>query len=386
MSRYIEIIFDDSGSMDSFENGKPKHILAKEIFNENVLPQLGKKDDELVLRTLRNGCEGNSTFKIFSNKKILKENIDNISDFFKNTPLYLTIRDSIRACSASNKKEKFIFVLTDGDDNCSDSLDKILTKKELEEKDRINTKIILIQFAVTSKISQNNLTVLSQKLNAQNVIIPQNELKNINKIKSKLTAAFIESGIDKSSELPHCFEEIEDENDINSWDLLELLGEFDFYLAELLYQEKLLTWKPNYKKSISKTQFEELKFLYTLRFKNSLPESLVKQMLSNLKKPYKYSHDHIYWDFLLRKWRCHKKENEFNIIDNPDAKNDDKVFNEEIKDNSLNNKHKEVYEDHTLYVIKQNDTISPTFCIVKKDGDSFHVNSLREGDVIRFEP
>ena len=53
----------------------------------------------------------NINAKIFSNKKILKENIDNISDFFKNTPLYLTIRDSIRACSASNKKEKFIFYL-----------------------------------------------------------------------------------------------------------------------------------------------------------------------------------------------------------------------------------------------------------------------------------
>ena len=42
MSRYIEIIFDNSGSMLSLENGKEKQLLAKEIFNKVVSPQLGK--------------------------------------------------------------------------------------------------------------------------------------------------------------------------------------------------------------------------------------------------------------------------------------------------------------------------------------------------------
>lgn len=72
MSRYIEIIFDNSGSMNSLEKGKPRHVLAKEIFNDVVIPQLGKRGDEMVLRTLRRGCSGLSSIKKFYKKKSIK--------------------------------------------------------------------------------------------------------------------------------------------------------------------------------------------------------------------------------------------------------------------------------------------------------------------------
>lgn len=382
MSRYIEIVFDDSGSMTSFEAGKPKHTLAKELFNDVVLPQLGKRDDELVLRTLRKGCNGSSTVKSFSTKTKLKESINNIDDFYNNTPLYLTIRDSIRACSASDKTEKFIFVLTDGDDNCSESLDEILSKKELEEKDRIKTKIILVQFAVTSQISQNNLTVLSQKLNAQNVIIGQEDLKNTNKMKGRLNAAFIESGMDKSSKLDHCFIEFNDEKLIDSWYLIELFQGIDFYLAQLLYQEKLLSWKPNFNKPVSNVQFAELEFLYILRFRNNLPEALVKQMLSQLKKPYRYTHDCIYWDFTLRKWRYYKKESELNIINNPQAKSDDEVLREYPVEELYEPNELQAFDTDRLYTVRLNDKKAPTFSLVKHNYDGMNVKFLKDGDII----
>ena len=40
IKRYIEIIFDDSGSMDSYINGEPKHIIAKRLFKEKIIPKL----------------------------------------------------------------------------------------------------------------------------------------------------------------------------------------------------------------------------------------------------------------------------------------------------------------------------------------------------------
>ena len=81
MSRYIEIIFDNSGSMTSLEKGKPRHVLAKEIFNDVVIPQLGKRGDEMVLRTLRKGCNGLSSTNKFYKKRQLKEMVNYIKNF-----------------------------------------------------------------------------------------------------------------------------------------------------------------------------------------------------------------------------------------------------------------------------------------------------------------
>ena len=388
MSRYIEIIFDNSGSMTSLEKGKPRHVLAKEIFNDVVIPQLGKRGDEMVLRTLRKGCSGSSSINKFYKKNQLKECIDDIHNFNNNTPLYLTIKDSINACSNSEKPEKFIFILTDGDDNCGGSLESVLTKEELRLKDKYNTNVILVQFAITSKISQNNLTSLSQKLNAQNVIIGQNDLGNSKKIATKLNRAFINSGIDITSKLDHCLDNVNDANKIiDDLELLKLLDEYDFYLVELLHKEKLLSWKPkpNFKKKITQVQMLELEFVYTLRFKNNLPESLVKQMLSKLNSPYKYSHDCIYWDFKARKWKYHKKDTELNMLDNPDASNDDD--REEFHD-GFDDEPKQIFNINQPYkVVLNKNTVMPTFSInkISKRQQDRDARSLRDGDIINFD-
>jgi hypothetical protein len=58
MKRYIEIVFDDSGSMASNHcSGKPRHLVAKELFLKSILPTFRNVDDHVVLRLLREtGC------------------------------------------------------------------------------------------------------------------------------------------------------------------------------------------------------------------------------------------------------------------------------------------------------------------------------------------
>lgn len=379
MSRYIEIIFDDSGSMTTYIDGKPKYDIAKQMFNDNVLPQLGKKGDELILRTLRKGCDGISKETQFFSKNKLKDAINGIHDFYNNTPLYLTLADSIKACSKSDKVEKFIFVLTDGDDNCYKPLNEILTPKLLKEKEKINTEIILVQFAVNSKISQNNLNALSQRIGAKNVVISGKDTRNAKTVKSKLGKAFINTGMDTDGNLEHCFDELPDDNYKLDFKILELLDGIDFYLVELLYQEKLLSWKPIFKKHITKTQFAELDFLYTLRFRNSLPETLVKQMLSQLKKPYKYTHDCIFWDFKLRKWRYYEKPEEIHVLPNPEARDDDNQFTEKLEEeNDL-----QTFNRQKIYRIEYHEEIGE-FIIKENQYDCMGVKEINTGDCIKF--
>jgi hypothetical protein len=227
------------------------------------------------------------------------------------------------------------------------------------------------------------LTSLSQKLKAQNVIINQQDLGDKKKIQSKFTRAFINSGIDKNSKLDYCYDKLEDNSISESWGLLELIGGYDFYLAELLYREKLLSWKPNLKKDVDALQMLELKFVYTLRFKNNLPESLVKQMLSELKRPYRYSHNCIYWDFNERKWKYHKKETPLNIIENPQAMDDDNLNN---KMDYLEDNFDQQFEPNTFYRVELNQTIAATFSLKKinKEEMDSDAMTLYEGAIVSF--
>ena len=208
---------------------------------------------------------------------------------------------------------------------------------------------------------------------------------NSKKRATKLNRAFINSGIDKTSKLVHCLDNLEKTSVFSeSWDLLELIEGYDFYLAELLHKEKLLSWKPNFKKKITQIQMLELEFVYTLRFKNNLPESLVKQMLSKLNSPYKYSHDCIYWDFKARKWKYHKKDAQLNMLDNPDASNDD--HREKFHD-GFDDEPKQIFNINQPYkVVLNKNTNMPTFSINEiskrqQDGDA---RTLRDGDFINF--
>jgi hypothetical protein len=381
MKRYIEIIFDDSGSMNEYVNGEQKHLIAKRIIKEQIIPKIDFKNSEVYLRTLSRDCKTG-----FSKKIILKGTIQRINDEIdnifctKSTPLYYTIKDSIDDCKNSGFSESHIFILTDGDDTCSTSPEHILGNDFLKIKQQLNLNTILVQFVIESDITKNNLTALGQKIGASNVIINTKDLNNKNVLDQKITKSFIKSGLNSNIPFPHC--QVEMKNDI----YLAELTEYDFYLVELLYQEKFLSWKPTLKKKLNSEQITELEFLYYLRFKNNLPEAQVRLMLSKLQKPYIYSFDCIYWDFKERVWKYFPEIPKLSILDNPDALLADNK-------NGLNIEHKqkqrELFDKNTRYeviLLPLNDKYNDRFKLVEFEYDrNGSTISLHEGDIVEFK-
>jgi hypothetical protein len=298
----------------------------------------------------------------------------------KSTPLYYTIKDSIDACEKSGADEKHIFILTDGDDTCYINPESILGNDFLKIKEQLNLNTILVQFAIESDISKNNLIAFSQKIGATNVIISSNDTKDFDIIDKKISKAFIQSGLDKKGKFPHC----NSNNLVESYQLGQC-PEYDYYLVELLYEEKLLSWKPALKKWLDSYQKMELDFLYTLRFRNCLPESQVRQMLFQLKKPYRYSFDCIYWDFKERVWKYFPEIPKLTILDNPDA-----LFADNKETLIIDNKEEksEIFDKRTPYEVKKlplNEKYNDRFKLVefKFDGRGNPI-TLQEGDIVEF--
>jgi hypothetical protein len=381
MKRYIEIIFDDSGSMNEYVNGEQKHLIAKRIIKEQIIPKIDFKNSEVYLRTLSRDCKTG-----FSKKIILDHTIQHINDEIdniictKSTPLYYTIKDSIEACKNSGFSESHIFILTDGDDTCSTSPEQILGNDFLKIKQQLNLNTILVQFAIESDITKNNLTALGQKIAATNVVIDTKDLKNKIVLDQKITKSFIKSGLNSNIPFPHC--QVEMKNDIYMAELIE----YDFFLVKLLYQEKFLSWKPTLKKKLTSEQTTELEFLYNLRFKNNLPEAQVRLMLSALQKPYQYSFDCIYWDFKERVWKYFDDIPKLNLLDNPDALLADNFdhLNLEYKE-----KETELFDKRTPYeviLLPLNDKYNDRFKLVKFEFDgSGSTIILQKGDIVEFK-
>jgi hypothetical protein len=381
MKRYIEIIFDDSYSMNSSINGEKKHLIAKRLFKDMILPTIGKSGDSIYLRKLSSSCGLNNSIreKLPNNLTAMSNSIDSI-DCFKSTPLFYTVKDSIETCKLEVADEKHIFILTDGDDTCNINPESILGKDFLKIKNQLNLNTILIQFAIESSITENNLTAFSQKIGATNLVINTNELKDFSLLGKKLNKAFQLSGLDKKSPLVQSISV--DGNKSDSFDLLELIEGIDFYLVELLYKENLLSWKPNRKKDITSIQKLELDFLYTLRFRNNLPEALVKQMLSTLQKPYHYSFSDIYWDFKLRVWKYFPEIPDLKTLPNPaallaDKKEDDLIFADEKKISEDFN----VEENYEVNLLEYKDSFKLVKCKNIPNKEPFY---LKKGDIVRF--
>lgn len=386
MKRYIEIIFDDSYSMKSLINGEEKHLIAKRLFKDKILPTIGKSGDLIYLRKLSSSCGLNNSDRVkLPNNLIGMANIIDSIDCFKSTPLFHTLKDSIETCKLESADEKHIFILTDGDDTCNVSPESILGADFLKIKNQLNLNTILIQFAIESSITENNLTAFSQKIGAINLVINTNELNDFSLLGKKLNKAFQLSGLDKKS--PLILSDNLEVSIANSFDYLELFEGIDFYLVELLYKENLLSWKPNRKKDISPNQKLELDFLYTLRFRNNLPESLVKQMLSNLQKPYQYSFSDIFWDFKNRVWKYFPTMPILDTMPNPDA-----LFADENNEGSFNVDDKKItekFDKKKYYEV----TLLPLNDLYKDDRFKLleckyemiaPPTTLRSGDIVEF--
>ena len=88
-----------------------------------------------------------------------------------------------------------------------------------------------------------------------------------------------------------------------TWETLEVHYPNIKFQANLLYQEKFLSYDPSLINELEENQHTELIFLIILVFQSGLEKQYVISMLnSNLQKPYCYYLNALSWDFEKGKW------------------------------------------------------------------------------------
>jgi len=380
MKRYIEIVYDNSGSMNDHVSGKRKYEIAQELFEKDILPTIGFRDDHVVLRLLRKSCEDStSSTEILQNqRKLMLNRIKSISHD-QSTPLFYTVYDAVEACRNFLADEYLIFVLTDGDDTCGTRIEELVDVDTLQKYVRFY-KVLLVQLAVNSPISRNNLTAFTNALGGQTIAL--NSSDTIAQMRKKLKMALNVSGFSNKLPLEHCYDNIPGFE--LTWEEIENLG-ISFHQAMLLSQKGLLSWTPDINLNVLALQNAELKFLFSLMFKSGIPDDLAKTMLSQLKKPYYYSYDCIYWDFAAARWRYFPQQNQIQQLPNREARFDDIPEKEMIQEFDERNSH---YFENETYRVELAPTIAPAFQLVKEDS-FFDIKPktkiLKEGDLVVFK-
>ena len=384
MKRYIEIVYDNSGSMTDFVGGKKKYEIAQELFKKEILPSIGLRGDHVVLRLLGDGCKDSiSTSEILPNQRNqMLERIREIKHD-KMTPLFYTVSDSVEACRNVRADKCLIFVLTDGDDTCGVRIEDVLDEDTVKKFIRYyDVKLLLAQLAINSSISRNNLTAFTNALGGQTISLDSSD--SIPKMRKKLKVALNTSGFTNKFPLEHCFDTLP--GLVMTWEEVEETG-INFHQAMLLYQKGLLTWLPDFNIGVSALQFAELRFLFSLLFKSGIPEDLLKTMLAQLKKPYYYTFDCIYWDFSSARWRYFIPQNKISQVSNPDAKNQDGIFNN--VENDKTDKIEQIFYQFETYQVQTKDknleianfVLNPDYVTMN---DIENPIELRTGDLVRF--
>jgi hypothetical protein len=325
MKRYIEIIFDNSYSMSAMIGKRLKNEMAKEIFGDSVLPLIKFSTDDVGFRLLRDGCEGKSPLKMMANKNELANTVLSVSNFDNNTPLYLTIKDSIDHCrKISNDYEDIhIFVLTDGEDNCYQTKEEVFSQSELEFIDK-NVNMILVQFMVHDVTQANNLTAFSQFIGAKSFQVKYNNLKNNKQISSQLLKDLSKTALNNNYIIPHCYHS-DNRSVIYTWEEIESKG-YLRYWAGILFREGLIQWNPVERNSLREFEYREFKFLCAFRFVTDFPAELMNRMFLQLEAPYYYCLDEIYWDFTAAKWKYFQTIPKIVTVENPDKFNEINSF------------------------------------------------------------
>ena len=169
----------------------------------------------------------------------------------------------------------------------------------------------------------------------------------------------------------------------------------------------ILPWMPDHNVAVSALQFAELHFLFSLLFKSALPEDLLKTMLSQLKKPYYYSFDCIYWDFASARWRYFIQQNKIEQLPNKEAKFEDnpkQSLEREIKGNpslyvdylpeNLNEKilisNETFYSENKIYRVELAPTDATAFQLLPDDKVTEGIKKkkpkiLKDGDRVIFK-
>jgi hypothetical protein len=381
-NRYIEIVFDNSGSMGTImESGKSRLETAKQLFREEILPSIDWQYDSVFLRTLRSGCENLSEVKKGFNKDSLEHMIQALRPE-GGTPLYNTVKDALNASKRAIADEKVIFVLTDGEDTCgfSDSLN--FTEEELRYVKTLN--VILIKYAIENTITNTNLDWFASKIGAQTFSVGASGRADFSSMRADLRNGLGNAGFVTGSNrnVTPVYP-----NYTMSWSELNNRG-IQIYQAELLFNEGFLSWKPESNKPLEGKQWSELLFLWSLRFLNGLPAEIVRAMLLHLPKPYAYSQSGMYWDFQKTRWITPEAK-PMQRLPNPEAKMQDNlnVKNREIEADKI-------YDEDVYYEVHQlrqeNVAGTPGYKLIKWQCKTdiltkpSKTKKLKEGDVVQF--
>jgi hypothetical protein len=380
MNRYIEIVYDNSGSMNENVGNNRKYDIAQILFEKEILPVIGNKGDKVVLRLLRDNCNGTSVAELLPNTKAkMLERIKQISHD-QATPLFYTIADAVEACRKEPPVDEYlIFVLTDGDDTCHVKINNVIDQNIIDRFIKIhNVNFLLTQLAIVSDISSNNLTSFTNYIGGRTVCLGVDD--DLNTMRSKMKTALNVSGFSARKPLEHCYTKVSGFD--MTWDEVEDKG-IDFYYASLMHQFELIEWEPKLDKLVSPIQFEEMKFIYGLKFSTDLPQEYVDAMLSSLKQPYYYSHNCIYWDFSAAKWKYFKPQNSIRQVYNPGADLEDNVENNSKLNSNNFVENLQNFNTHEVYRVEREETIMPSFRL-KPIGVSDWNIELKNGDQIRF--
>lgn len=379
MKRYIEIVYDNSGSMNERVGNNKKYEIAQELFEKDILPTIGFTGDHIVLRLLGHGCHHSiSHAEILPNdRRLMLDKIKRINHN-QGTPLFYTVYDSIEACRHVRADEYLIFVLTDGDDTCGVRIEDLVDAETLKKYVKFY-KVLLVQLAVDSAISRNNLTAFTNALGGQAISL--NSWDSISQMRKKMNVALNISGFSNKFPLEHCFDKLPGFD--MTWVEIEEVG-INFHQAMLLHQKGLLTWMPDYTLGVSSLQFAELRFLFSLLFKSGIPEDLVKTMLSQLKKPYYYSFDCIYWDFSTARWKYFIQQNKIQQLPNEEATFDDFPEKRLMMDFD---RHDKLFMINEIYTVELAQTTMPTFRLLPLNLKNLDIKPkvLNEGDKVIFK-
>jgi hypothetical protein len=383
MKRYIEIVYDNSGSMNDNVQNRRKYQVAQELFEQVILPTIGLQGDEVVLRLLGHHCHGGTskgyslTSRFGNDRRGMLQHLQSI-DHSGITPLIYTICDAVDACRAVLADEYLIFVLTDGDDTCGVKINDLISQDIIDKYIKYY-QVLFAQLAVESALSRNNLTAIATRLGGQAVQLDGKD--TIETMKEKLKKALYVSGFSTKLPLEYCFNRLPGFD--MTWEDVENAG-IQYHQATILNEKGLLSWKPVLNQSISRLQFAELKFLFGIYFKTDMPLNLMRTMLTQLKKPYYYSHDCIYWDFTAARWKYFKQPNQIEQLPNPEAMHAE-GHPDFDKFGYRGNQGDAVYSGKPyVYRVEMANTLTPAYCL-KPIGKTEGTKILNPGDHVIFE-
>ena len=384
---YFEIVFDDSGSMDTPLAGSTRLDVAKDLFEKDIFPLIDN-NTEVAVRLLRNDCGGESEYHKFGTKRL--DCLEFIRGIYatKGTPLFNTMKDALETTLNSGAAEKTIFVLTDGEDTCGLPIDKVLTTAEQQYFKQIN--VILAQFAVSGSYAVNQLSHLANTIGAKTFNFASGAGASIASIRTELKTALNVVGMNKNEPLRHCFEELP--GDLVYWKEIEAMG-IQLHQARVLYDEHFLSWKPEYPMRVNPLQLAELKFLYGIRFKTGIGVEMMRTMLSQLVKPYYYNSNCIYWHFEEARWKYFPQPAPI-VVEKVVEKEVEKLVEVEVYRNNQWNDSKRYYKDG-YYIVENlgSDSHSIAYNFNPDEENYFTLSPcdvskkvvrIREGDILKY--